>query len=64
LTADKDVRERRVLTRDGELPDGRTFDDETEQAWRGVRGAVIDTTPLSAQETCEAVWDVVRGGDV
>ncbi|WP_029422124.1 AAA family ATPase [Alicyclobacillus macrosporangiidus] len=64
LTAARDVRERRVLARDGELPDGRTFEDETEQAWQDARGIVIDTTRMNAEEMCDAVWDVVRGGDV
>ncbi|SFU81778.1 AAA family ATPase [Alicyclobacillus macrosporangiidus] len=64
LTAARNVRERRVLARDGELPDGRTFEDETEQAWQDARGIVIDTTRMHAREMCEVVWDVVRGGDV
>ncbi len=64
LKADKAIRERRVLDRDGELPDERTFEDVTEQAWRDARGIVIDTTRMNAEEMCDAVWDVVRGGDV
>jgi hypothetical protein len=60
LTAAQDVRELRVLRRDGELPDARTFDDETERAWRDARGEVIDTTYLGIQKMCETVWRCVE----
>jgi hypothetical protein len=63
LTAAKDVRERRVLRRDGELPDARTFEDETEQAWRSARGYVIDTTDMNVETMCDAVWRYIQQTD-
>ncbi|MCL6489904.1 MAG: AAA family ATPase [Alicyclobacillus mali] len=55
LTASEFVRRRRILERDGELPDGRTHEDETEQQWKYARGLVIDTSDLTEDEMCEMV---------
>lgn len=60
LTASKEVRERRILRRDGELPDARTFEDETEQGWQDARGYVIDTTDMDTGTMCEAVWRCIE----
>ncbi|WP_206832002.1 AAA family ATPase [Alicyclobacillus fructus] len=55
LTASEFVRRRRILERDGELPDMRTHEDETEQQWRYARGLVIDTSDLTEDEMCQMV---------
>ncbi|WP_304459572.1 AAA family ATPase [Alicyclobacillus sendaiensis] len=55
LTASEFVRRRRILARDGELPDGRTHEDMTEQQWQHARGFVIDTSDLTEDEMCEMV---------
>ncbi|WP_304595855.1 AAA family ATPase [Alicyclobacillus sendaiensis] len=55
LTASEFVRRRRILERDGELPDMRTHEDETEQQWQYARGLVIDTSDLTEDEMCQMV---------
>lgn len=55
LTASEFVRRRRILARDGELPDGRTHEDMTEQQWQHARGFLIDTSDLTEDEMCQMV---------
>ncbi|MDI9261225.1 AAA family ATPase [Alicyclobacillus sendaiensis] len=55
LTASEFARRRRILARDGELPDGRTHEDVTEQQWQHARGLVIDTSDLTEDEMCQMV---------
>lgn len=64
LMASEFVRRRRILQRDGELPDARTNEDETEQQWRYVQGVVIDTSDMTEDEMCERVWQAIQGRDI
>lgn len=55
LTCSDTERQRRLIERDGTLPDLRTFQDPTEREWEGVDAPRVDTTHLSPDETVRTV---------
>ena len=61
LTASEEARQRRLIERDGALPDLRTFGDATETEYLQVQNAkVIDTTNYSIEQVVEVVSTVAR----
>ncbi|MCL6577669.1 MAG: AAA family ATPase [Kyrpidia sp.] len=59
LTCDERERRRRLIERDGTLPDPRTFQDRTEREWRKADAPRVDTTHLSPDEVAKAVLELI-----
>ena len=62
LVASEQERRRRLMERDGALPDPSTFEDDTETEYLRVCWQIVDTTKMSVEEVVEAIMfgDYVR----
>lgn len=63
LDAPLEVRMKRVLERDGALPDMRTLTDNTEQDFAQVRALRFDTTRMSLEQIVEEILEKAVGAD-
>jgi hypothetical protein len=59
LTCDDTERRRRLIERDGTLPDPLTFRDTTECEWEKVNAPRVDTSRLSPDEVAKAVLSLI-----
>lgn len=59
LVCEEAERWRRLIERDGTLPDRRAFGDRTEKEWGRVDAPRVDTTHLSPDEVAKAVLSLI-----